>query len=126
MTISRVLVVDDEPHLRRIGELCLQSVGGMEVCLAASGTEAVAIATANHPDVILLDVSMPGMDGPTTLGALRERPETADIPVVFMTAKVQRHEVERYLRIGAAGVIGKPFDPMTLAYEIRRICGETT
>ncbi|MFT3765006.1 MAG: response regulator [Minicystis sp.] len=110
MTISRVLVVDDEPHLRRIGELCLRSIGQMTVSLAASGAEAVEVAATERPDVILLDVMMPGMDGPTTLGELRARPETADIPVIFMTAKVQKHEVERYLRLGAAGVIGKPFE----------------
>jgi CheY-like chemotaxis protein len=122
MKISRVLVVDDEPHLRRIGELCLRSVGGMTVRVAASGAEAVKLATAEQPDVILLDVMMPGMDGPTTLGQLRGQPATAAIPVIFLTAKVQSHEVERYLELGAAGVIGKPFDPMSLADEIRRIC----
>jgi len=122
MPIARVLVVDDEPHIRRIGELALRSVGGLEVHLAASGAEAVELAAAERPDVILLDVMMPGMDGPTTLGTLRERPETARIPVIFMTAKVQKHEVERYLRLGAAGVIAKPFDPMRLPDDVRRIC----
>jgi CheY-like chemotaxis protein len=122
MPIARVLVVDDEPHIRRIGELALRSVGKLEVSLASSGAEAVEMAAAEHPDVILLDVMMPGMDGPTTLGTLRSRPETAHIPVIFMTAKVQKHEVERYLRLGAAGVIAKPFDPMSLPDDVRRIC----
>jgi len=117
-----VLVVDDEPHLRRIGEICLRSVGGMDVSLAASGAEALTVAATARPDVILLDVMMPGMDGPTTLAGLRGQPETADIPIIFLTAKVQAHEVERYFELGAAGVIGKPFDPMTLADEIRHIC----
>lgn len=124
MTISTVLVVDDEPHIRRIGELSLKNVGHMAVVLASSGAEAIALASAQQPDAILLDVMMPGMDGPMTLGSLRERSETAKIPVIFMTAKVQKQEVERYLRLGAAGVISKPFDPMTLADEIRRICAQ--
>jgi CheY-like chemotaxis protein len=126
MPISRVLVVDDEPHIRRIGELALRSVGNMEVYLASSGAEAVELAAAERPDVILLDGMMPGMDGPTTLGSLRERPETAQIPVIFMTAKVRQHEVERYLRLGAAGVIAKPFDPMRLPDDVRRICEGTS
>jgi CheY-like chemotaxis protein len=115
-------MVDDEPHIRRVGELALRSVGGWEVRVAASGEEAVEMANAEQPDVILLDVMMPGMDGPMTLERLRENAETAGIPVIFMTAKVQRHEVDRYLRLGARGVISKPFDPMTLPDEIRRIC----
>jgi CheY-like chemotaxis protein len=122
MAIASVLMVDDEPHIRRVGELALRSVGRWEVRLAQSGEEALELALAERPDVILLDVMMPGMDGPMTLERLREQPETADIPVIFMTAKVQRHEVDRYLRLGARGVISKPFDPMTLPDEIRRIC----
>ncbi len=122
MVIQHVLLVDDEPHIRRIGELCLQSIGKMRVRLAASGAEAIAMAAAEPPDAVLLDVMMPGMDGPSTLAALRAEPATAKVAVIFMTAKVQAHEVERYLRLGAAGVIKKPFDPMTLADEIRRIC----
>lgn len=122
MVITRVLMIDDEPHIRRIGELSLKSVGKWQVRLASSGAEGIEMATAERPDVILLDVMMPGMDGPTTLTKLRESPTTASIPVIFMTAKVQKHEVERYVRIGAAGVISKPFDPMALPDEIRRIC----
>jgi CheY-like chemotaxis protein len=120
--IAHVLLVDDEPHIRRIGELCLEAVGKMRVRLASSGAEAIEMAVADPPDAILLDVMMPGMDGPSTLAALRIQPATASIPVIFMTAKVQPHEVDRYHHLGAAGVIKKPFDPMTLADEIRRIC----
>ena len=121
MTIATVLMVDDDPHIRRIGELCLKAVGKWRVVLSASGAAAVDAAAAEQPDVILLDVMMPGLDGPMTLEALRARPETAAIPVIFMTANVQDHEVERYLRLGALGVISKPFDPMKLAGEIRRL-----
>jgi CheY-like chemotaxis protein len=119
--IAKVLMVDDEPHVRRVAELSLSRVGKWTVILAASGPEAIAAAEREKPDLILLDVMMPGMDGPTTLNALQELPATASIPVVFMTAKVQEREIERYLGLGAAGVICKPFDPMELPDHIRRI-----
>jgi CheY-like chemotaxis protein len=119
--ISKVLVVDEDPYIQRIVELTLESVGKWTVAKASSGPEAMRLAAALHPDVILLDVMMPGMDGPTTLRKLREQPDTAAIPVIFMTAKVLRQEVESYLRLGAAGVIRKPFDPLTLPEEVRRI-----
>ena len=124
MAIAKVLMVDDEPDIRRIGQMSLRAVGKWEVALAASGAEALRAAIEGRPDVILLDVMMPGMDGPATLSALRGDPATAAIPVIFMTAKVQQHEVERYLALGAAGVIKKPFDPMTLPDEVRRIVGD--
>jgi len=119
--LDSVLMVDDEPDIRTIGEIALRDVGGLKVTLAASGREALEIVGPTKPDVILLDVMMPDMDGPTTLERLRAQPSTQGIPVVFMTAKVQRQEVERYMKLGAAGVVAKPFDPMTLASEVRRI-----
>jgi CheY-like chemotaxis protein len=119
--IRKVLMVDDEPHIRRIGELSLRGVGKWQVVLAGSGKEAVELARRERPDVILLDVMMPGMDGPATLAELRDSGETAAIPVIFLTAKAQRHEVERYRMLGAAGVLTKPFDPMTLPDEVRTI-----
>jgi CheY-like chemotaxis protein len=121
MTIRKVLLVDDEDDIRTIGQLSLARVGGWETVLAASGAEAVTKAAAEKPDLILLDVMMPGMDGPTTFGQLRAHPATAATPVIFMTAKVQKQEVARYLELGAVGVIAKPFDPMTLPGEIRRL-----
>ena len=121
MPIRKVLMIDDEPHIRRIGELCLRGVGKWEVALASSGAEGVELAARELPDAILLDVMMPGMDGKATLAALRSCPETAAIPVVFMTAKVLKHEIEHYLSLGAVGVIGKPFDPMKLASELARL-----
>lgn len=121
MAIRKVMMVDDEPHIRRIGELSLRGVGQWQVVLAGSGKEAVELAAAETPDAILLDVMMPGMDGPATLAALRENEKTRGIPVIFLTAKAQRHEVERYRSLGAAGVLTKPFDPMTLPAEVRAI-----
>jgi CheY-like chemotaxis protein len=117
----KVLLVDDDEDLRVIGELALTEVGGMHTVLASSGPMALEVAAREQPDVVLLDVMMPGMDGPTTLRRLREQPATAGIPVVFVTAKVQRQEVERWLELGAIGVIGKPFDPMRLPDELRAI-----
>lgn len=119
--IQKVMMVDDEPHIRRIGELSLRGVGKWQVVLAGSGKEAIELARREQPDVILLDVMMPGMDGPATLAELRATSETASIPVIFLTAKAQRHEVERYRQLGAAGVLTKPFDPMTLPDDVRAI-----
>ncbi len=121
MAIRKVLMVDDEPDIRRVGQMSLELVGKRQVCLASSGREALALAAREQPDVILLDVMMPELDGPATIGLLRAQASTAAIPVIFMTAKIQRHEVERYLSLGAAGVIYKPFDPMTLAGDVDRI-----
>jgi CheY-like chemotaxis protein len=121
MAIRKVLLVDDEDDIRTIGNLSLSRVGGWQTVLASSGAEAVTKAAAEQPDLILLDVMMPGMDGPTTFGRLRADPATAATPVIFMTAKVQKQEVARYLELGAVGVIAKPFDPMTLPGEIRRL-----
>jgi CheY-like chemotaxis protein len=124
--ISKVLLVDDEPDIRRIGELSLRRVGGWDVAMAANGADAVALVASFRPDVILLDVMMPSMDGPQTLAALRRVPEGADVPIIFVTAKVQRDEVARLLGLGAIGVVSKPFDPMTLPEEIRRIAGQAS
>jgi two-component system OmpR family response regulator len=124
MAITKVLLIDDEPHIRKIGQISLARVGGYEVLLAASGPEGLALAVSARPDVILLDVMMAGMDGPMTLAELRARPETAHIPVLFMTASAQGSEISRYRSLGAAGVIGKPFDPMTLPAQIAALVGE--
>jgi CheY-like chemotaxis protein len=117
----RVLVVDDEGDVRRITRLSLARVGKMDVSDAGSGPEALQKAACERPDAILLDVMMPTMDGPSTLAALRARPETASIPVIFLTAKVMTSELERLRGLGAAGVLTKPFDPMTFAGEVRAI-----
>ncbi len=119
--VKKVLMVDDDGDIRRIGQVSLQKVGKWNVALASSGHEGVKLAVREQPDVILLDVMMPELDGPSTLAKLKSQPETAGIPVIFMTAKVLRSEVEEYLSLGAHGVIVKPFDPMTLPTQIREI-----
>jgi CheY-like chemotaxis protein len=121
VTISKILIVDDDEDIRTVSEVVARRVGQWEVVLAASGEEALERASAEQPDVILLDVMMPGMDGPATLEQLRDDPATSSIPVIFLTAKAQSHEVERYMALGADGVIVKPFEAMTLPDEIRRI-----
>lgn len=123
--MNRVLHVEDEPDIREVALMSLQFVGGMTVEQAGSGREALSQARTFAPDLILMDVMMPGMDGPSTLAELKKCPETASIPVIFMTAKVQSHEVERYRAMGAVDVIAKPFDPMTLPDQIRQIWTRT-
>jgi two-component system, OmpR family, response regulator len=121
MPIQKVLLVDDEDDIRTIGQLSLARVGGWQCALAASGQAALQLAESFRPDLVLLDVMMPGMDGPTTFEALRKLEALREVPIVFMTAKVQKHEVQRYLELGALGVISKPFDPMTLPADLRRL-----
>jgi two-component system, OmpR family, response regulator len=117
--LTKILCIEDEPDIRAIAKLSLEMVGGMTVETCDSGRDALSQVAAIAPDLILLDVMMPGMDGPTTLSALRELPEARHIPIVFMTAKVQSSEVERYTQMGAIGVISKPFDPMGLATTVK-------
>jgi CheY-like chemotaxis protein len=119
----RVLYVDDEPDIREIAAIALGLDPGLDVRLAGGGEQALTAIGAEdwRPDVVLLDVMMPGMDGPAVLAALREGPRTASIPVVFITARTQSQDRARLLQLGAVGVIGKPFDPMTLAKELRSI-----
>lgn len=119
----KILIIDDEDDIRQISRLALGRVGGMDVVDAASGSEGLALAIAEEPDAILLDVMMPGRDGPETLSLLRADPRTAHIPVVFLTAKAMTSEVERLRALGAAGVLTKPFDPMSLAANVRAILG---
>ena len=125
MPIQSVLLVDDDPSIRRIAQISLGRVGGLDVQLASSGAEALAaLAQGELPDIVLLDVMMPGMDGTTTFRALQDTPRTRDLPVVFMTAKVQTREVQSYLDLGAVGVIAKPFAPLELANQLRAIAAE--
>jgi CheY-like chemotaxis protein len=119
MTALSVLHIDDEPDIREIVALSLGLYPELAVLSCASGEDGLAAATADRPDLILLDVMMPVMDGPTTLAHLRENPRTAAIPVVFMTARALSREIEQFKSLGAAGVIAKPFDPMTLAASVR-------
>jgi len=118
-------MVDDEPDIRKIGLVSLRAVGKWTALSASSGEEALTLAPKEMPDLILLDVMMPGMTGPDVLTRLRANPATSLIPIIFMTAKVQKTEIEGYLALGAAGVISKPFDPMQLPAEIRAIVGSS-
>jgi two-component system, OmpR family, response regulator len=119
--LVRVMYVEDDPDIRTVAKLALEAVGGLVVELCERGDHAVAQAEAFSPQMILLDVMMPGMDGPATLRAIRERPELRDIPVAFLTAKAQAHEIEHFKSLGAVGVLAKPFDPMTLAQQVRAL-----
>lgn len=119
MTAFRILVVDDEPDLRKVVERSLARDPQLAVRSCACGEDALAQAADWSPDVILCDVMMPVMDGPTTLARLRESPRTAEIPVVFMTARSRPGEIEGFMSIGASGVIAKPFDPKSLAKTVR-------
>jgi len=119
--LQRILYVEDEPDIQMVARIALETVGGFQLLVCSSGQEALAAAPAFAPDLILLDVMMPGLDGPATLSALRQLPAFEATPVVFMTAKVQAGEVARYRQLGALDVIAKPFDPMMLAAKVRGI-----
>ncbi len=126
MQIEKVVLVDDDASIRRIAQISLVKLGPWQVDLAASGPEALALLANRHPDVLILDVMMPEMDGPTTLSLVREKFPDFNRPVIFMTAKVMTTEVQEYLNLGAAGVIGKPFNPKDLANQVRKICEDWT
>jgi two-component system OmpR family response regulator len=117
----KVLIIDDDADIRSIARLSLSRVGGMEVIEAGSGIEGVRKAREEKPDVILLDMMMPTMDGLETLAALRSQLATALTPVIFLTAKAVGDEVERLNALNAAGVLIKPFDPRTLADDVRAL-----
>lgn len=121
MVIHKVLMVDDEPDILQIGQMSLRAIGKWNVLVASSGEEGLALALQEKPDVVVLDVMMPGMDGPTLLARLREHPQTASTPVILLTANALRPEIEHFRTLGALGVITKPFDPMTLPAEIQSL-----
>ena len=117
--LTRILYVDDDDDIRTVAVFSLEIVGGFEIAACGSGSEALTRAADFAPQLLLLDVMMPEMDGPAVLAALRELPTTAATPAIFMTAKVQTAEVERLRSLGAIDVIAKPFDPMQLPDKIR-------
>ena len=119
--LQRILFVEDDPDIQVIATMALESLGGFRVLACRSGGEALARFEEFSPDLVLLDVMMPGMDGPATLEALRRLPAGSATPVIFMTARVQAHEVVRYREMGAAEVIAKPFDPMALGAQVRAL-----
>jgi two-component system OmpR family response regulator len=115
----KVLIIDDDADIRSIAAMSLTRLGGMDVIEAGGGAEGVRTARTEAPDVILLDMMMPAMDGLETLAALRSQPATARTPVIFLTAKAVGRDIERLTALGAAGVLIKPFDPRTLAENVR-------
>lgn len=119
--LKRVLYVEDDPDIRAVARIALEVVGNFEVAVFATGEEALEQAEAFAPDLFLLDVMLPGMDGDETLIELRKQPKLADIPAMFMTAKIQPEELAKLKSSGALGVISKPFDAMTLATQMRAI-----
>ncbi len=116
MEIRTILLVDDDPNIRKLAKMSLERVGHWQVSLAASGVEAIDAVLCQRPDLVILDVMMPGIDGVTTLTKLKA--QSPKLPVILMTAKVQTEEIAEYLLLGAVGVIMKPFDPMLLPKEI--------
>ena len=121
--IRRILIIDDEDDIREVTALTLEVSAGWQVITAGSGDEALEKTKASMPDAILLDVMMPGTDGPAVLSRLQRDVRLQNVPVIFLTAKVQTAERNRLTSLGAAGVISKPFDPLTLAYTIGGLIG---
>lgn len=118
---AKILYVEDEPDIRTIARLALEKIGGFTLAVCSSGQEALDTVIDFNPDIILLDVMMPDMDGLQTYSELRKLPNCATVPVVFMTARVQTHEIKHYLDVGAVEVISKPFSPLTLADQVKTI-----
>jgi CheY-like chemotaxis protein len=118
-----LLLIDDDDDIREIAQLSLELGAGWSVLTAGSGVEGIAIAREKQPDAILLDVMMPVLDGPATLARLREDDRTRSIPVVFLTAKARPSDRDRLAGLDVAGVLAKPFDPMTLAAQLQAALG---
>lgn len=124
MDLKRIVYVDDEEDILQVATLCLETVGGFEVMSCENGFIGYDKVLQEKPDLILLDVMMPGMDGPETLMKIKSNQDVAAIPVIFMTARVQPEDIKKYMDLGAVGVIEKPFDPMKLAERVSEIWGE--
>ena len=123
--MRRILIIDDEDDIREVAALSLEATAGWEIITACSGADGIHAAAnpQRKPHAILMDVMMPGMDGPTTFRKMQQNPDTAGIPVLLLTAKVQGVDQRRFADLGVAGVLFKPFDPLTLATEISSVLG---
>lgn len=119
--LKKILYVEDEPDIQAVGKIALAAMGGFELKVCGGGEEAISSAVEFDPDLLLLDVMMPGMDGPAVLQALRKLSGLESIPVIFMTAKVQPQEIDYFKSLGALEVIAKPFDPMSLAQTVQDV-----
>jgi CheY-like chemotaxis protein len=122
--LSKILCVEDEADIQAVAKVALEMVGKFEVKMCSSGQDALDTLPGFAPDLILLDVMMPGMDGPTTYQEIRKLDGYNDVPIIFMTAKVMENDREQYMSLGAAGIIAKPFDPMVLPDQIRQVWTE--
>ncbi len=118
----KILVVDDEPDLRELARMSLELVGGHQVVLASSGEEALALVVEERPDAVVMDVQMPGLDGPATLRQMHAGGGEVP-PTVFLTASVLESEVSELRQLAVVGVLSKPFDPITLASELGQLLG---
>jgi CheY-like chemotaxis protein len=121
--VHRILIIDDEDDIREVAALSLEAVAGWTVTTASSGSEGIQAAREHQPDAIVMDVMMPGMDGPTTFRAMQRVPTIAHIPVILLTAKVQGVDQRRFADLGVAGVLFKPFDPLLLSKQISAALG---
>jgi CheY-like chemotaxis protein len=123
--MRRILIIDDEDDIREVAALSLEATAGWEIVAASSGAEGIKAAADpdRRPHAILMDVMMPGMDGPTTFRQMQRNPDVATIPVLLLTAKVQGVDQRRFADLGVAGVLFKPFDPLTLAAQISQALG---
>ena len=121
--MRHILIIDDEDDIREVAALSLESIAGWQVSMASSGAEGIQAAEKLHPDAILMDVMMPGMDGPTTFKQMQTHSSLANIPVILLTAKVQGVDQRRFTNLGVAGVLLKPFDPLSLADQINSALG---
>ena len=124
--VRRILIIDDEDDIREVASLSLEATAGWQVFTASSGLEGMQVAAAERPDAILMDVMMPGTDGPTTFIQMQSNPQIAHIPVLLLTAKVQGVDQRRFAGLGVTGVLFKPFDPLTLAGQIAKALGWQT
>jgi CheY-like chemotaxis protein len=120
---KRILVVDNEPSIQEVAQICLETIAGWQVLVAGSGLEGLVVAEREQPDAILLDVMMPDMDGLTTFGKLQANPATRAIPVILLTAKFQTTDRQNYTDLGIRSAIAKPFSPLELAQQIATTLG---
>ncbi|PZO35520.1 MAG: two-component system response regulator [Pseudanabaena frigida] len=121
MTTKTILLIDDEPNLAEVISICLSSFKGWNVKVANSGKAGLSLVQTIQPDAILLDVMMPEMDGITVYQTLQKNPDTQNIPVIFLTAKVQESDLKKFTQLGVVGTIAKPFEPLNIADRIAQL-----
>jgi two-component system, OmpR family, response regulator len=119
--LNHIACIDDDEDILRVAEMTLKRLGGFKVSAYSSAADALEHLPSSRPDLVLLDVMMPKMDGPATLDAIRKHPQLSHLPVVFMTAKIQPSERHQYNALGASGVLAKPFDPATLSRDVEEL-----